>query len=346
MKETNYLQPINEPKMKFVSTIFSIASLLAAHAVTAQYTDQINTNRPGRSMGAFAVGLSIFQVETGLYGIKEEHSILNTETKGLGAELAVRYGAFMEELEFIADLQYQVDQQEDMIYTYNRNDFRQATIGAKYLVYDPDRGYDPEPNLYSWKANHKFKWRKLIPAIAFYAGANLIGGNNPYTFPEDHVSIKGMAILQNHWGKWVWVNNIIADKFLTDYPNFGYISTLTRGFNEKWSGFAEFQGYKSDYYADIVGRLGAAHLLNDVMQIDASVTGNFKDTPSILYASVGFSWRFDANYRDIVIGGKGSREDEYNEEKKKEKEKKEKEREERKKKREQRLDEVQPEGEN
>ncbi|NDI99160.1 transporter [Flavobacterium sp. LaA7.5] len=330
--------------MNIIKKITPFIFLLSCPIINAQYTDQINSNRPGMSMSAFAVGKTIAQVETGVYGIMEEHSILNYETRGMGMDLALRYGAFMEELEFIAEMQYQIDQQEDALYTTNRNDFKQFTIGAKYLVYDPDKNYNPEPNLYSWKANHRFKWRTLIPAVAVYAGANLIGGNNPYTFPDDHVSAKVMAIAQNHFGKWVWVNNVIFDKFPTEYPSIGYITTLTRGFNEKWSGFIEFQGFSSDYYADGLGRIGAAHLLSDTMQIDASVTGNFKDTPSILYGSIGFSWRFDANYSDVLIAGKGEREDEYNEEQKKEKEKKEKEREERKKKKNQRLDEIELEG--
>jgi hypothetical protein len=37
------------------------------------------------------------------------------------------------------------------------------------------------------------------------------------------------------------------------------------------------------------------------MQIDASISTNFKDTPSILYGGVGFSWRYDTNYKDVRI---------------------------------------------
>lgn len=160
-----------------------------------------------------------------------------------------------------------------------------------------------------------------------------MGKNNPYTFPTDGVSPKIMAITQNHFGKWVWVNNIIADRVTTDFPSYGIISTLTRGFNEKWSGFVEFQGYNSDYYADGIARLGAAHLIGDTMQVDASISTNFKETPSILYGGIGFSWRFDAKYSDILLPGKGDKEDEYNSEKKKKEEDKKKKKEERKNKR-------------
>lgn len=306
--------------MNFIKKYLPLALLLTSTYLHAQYTDQINSNRPGESMSGFAVGKTIFQVETGIYGIWEDHDILNYNAKGTGLDLQIRYGAFLEELEFVLDAQYQFDWYDNALQTYTRNDFRQFTVGAKYLIYDPDKNYNPEPNLYSWKANHKFRWRNLIPAVAVYGGINLVGGKSVYTFPQDEVSPKLMAITHHHFGKWVWVNNLIADKITTEYPSYGWISTLTHGFNDKWSAFGEFQGYDSDYYADAIFRLGAAHLLSDTMQIDASISKNFKDTPFLLYGGVGFSWRFDADYNDILLPGKA----EYEEEKSKEEEKKEK----------------------
>jgi len=290
--------------MTVFKKIFPLALLLSTGIASAQYTDQINSNRPGESMGAFSVGKTVMQVETGIYGIKEKHEVLNNKTKGLGLDLMLRYGAFLEQLEFVADIQYQFDQFEDAIYVTNRNDFRQFVVGAKYLIYDPNKNYHPEVNIYSWKQNHKFKWHNLIPSISVFAGANLIGKNNPYSFPSDGLSPKIMAITQNRFNGVIWTNNFIADKVTTDYPSYGIISTLTRAFAAKWSGFIELQGYKSDYYSDVIGRCGAAYLLNDNMQLDASISKNFKDTPSILYGGVGFSWRFDADYHDILLPGK------------------------------------------
>ena len=111
--------------------------------------------------------------------------------------------------------------------------------------------------------------------------------------------------------------NFIADKVGTDFSSYGYVITMTKGFNEKWSGFLENQGFKSDYYSDSILRGGAAYLIKENIQIDASISGNFKDTPSIFYGGVGLSWRFDKNYKPVMIkSGKESKED-----KKKEKEK-------------------------
>lgn len=303
-------------------TFFGII-MCASSATFAQYTDEINANRPGESQSAFAVGKRIFQVETGVYGIKEKHEVLDYELKGLGLDLVLRYGAFMENLEFIADVQYQFDQFDDALGTQNRNDFKQLTLGAKYLLYDPDKyAKIDDKEMYSWKARHRFKWSRLIPAVAIYAGTNIPLGDKLYTFKNDRMSPKVMAITQHYFGRWVWINNFIYDKFGTDYPSAGIVSTVTRGFNERWSGFVEFQGYMSDWYGDGIGRIGAAHLLTTEMQVDASFNINFKDTPSIMYAAVGFSWRFADHYNEMWMPTEGSREEEFREQQKKESEEK------------------------
>lgn len=283
--------------MMNIKRFLSVCFLLISATQYAQYTDIINSNRPGESMSAFSVGKSVIQAEAGLYAIKEKHDLLRYEANGFGTEIDARYGAFFDQFEFCLNTQYQYDWYQAPLVNDTRGGFKQITIGAKYLVYDPFIKQD-KPNVYSWKANHKFSWKQFIPAVAVYGGFNLNLGNNPFTFPGDKtISPKVMVITQHHFGsKWVWVNNIIADKYMTDYPTLGIISTMTRGFNMRWSGFLEFQGYKSDWYADTVFRLGAAYLVRENIQLDASFSKNVKDTPSLLLANVGMSWRFDSNY--------------------------------------------------
>jgi Putative MetA-pathway of phenol degradation len=267
-----------------------------------QHTDQINSNRPGETMSAFSVGKSVIQIETGIYGIKEKHNLLNYDANGFGIDATLRWGLFMEKLELIADLQYQHEQFTTLFNNSNRSALKQTVLGAKYLIYDPFKNYEKKVNIYSWKANHAFNWHQLIPAVSVFAGANFTMANNPYSFsPKSSISPKIMLITQNHLGDgtWVFVTNIIADYITTDYPSYGYVLTLTKGFNDKWSGFVENQGFKSDFYSDAIVRGGAAYLLNKDMQIDASISTNFKNTPSILYGGLGFSWRYDANYKEV-----------------------------------------------
>jgi len=294
--------------MMNIKTFLVTGFLIISTSQYAQYTDIINSNRPGKSMSAFSVGKTVIQAEVGLYGIREKHDLSRYEANGFGTELDLRYGAFFDQFEFTLNTQYQYDWYQAPLINDTRGGFKQVTVGAKYLVYDPFIKQD-EPNIYSWKDNHKFNLKQFIPAVAVYAGLNFNLGDNPFTFPTDRtISPKVMVITQNHFGsKWVWVNNIIADKYMTDYPTLGIISTMTRGFNMRWSGFLEFQGYKSDWYADTVFRLGAAYLVRENIQLDASFTKNVKDTPSLLLANVGMAWRFDSNYETNYKRVKGEK---------------------------------------
>lgn len=289
-----------------------LALLILPSVQYAQHTDIINSNRPGETMSAYAVGKSVIQAEVGIYGIKQHHELLDYDANGFGLDATVRWGVFKENLEVIATLQYQNEQVSAPFFDTNRSALKQTILGAKYLIYDPFKNYKEKVNIYSWKANHSFKWRQFIPAVSVFAGANITSSNNPYAYSNKNpytTNLKGglspkiMLITQNHLGNgsWVFVTNFIADYITTDYPSYGYVLTLTKGFNKKWSGFVENQGFKSDLYSDAIVRGGAAYLLSDNMQVDASLSSSLKNTPSIVYGGIGFSWRYDANHKDVIV---------------------------------------------
>ncbi|RYG40321.1 MAG: transporter [Chitinophagaceae bacterium] len=299
--------------------------LLASTSLTAQFTDVINSNRPGESMSAFSVGKTVIQAEMGVTGTKQDHELLNYEITGLDTELVVRYGAFLEQLEFIAELQYSNERVENLTGNFDRRGFRQANVGAKFLIYDPYKHFvDRKPNLMSWKANHSFKWRDIIPAVGVYAGANVrLADIFPPLDQTQRLTGKGMVITQNQLGRYVFVTNFYMDRFGSDYETLGYVLTLTYGVNEKWSAFIENQAIQSDFYGDLIFRGGAAYLIADNMQIDASIGAGIKSTPSVINAGIGFSWRFDANYEDVILRLPGEEKaDDKGKDKKKDKEKK------------------------
>ena len=268
----------------------------------AQYTDQINSNRPGETMSAFAVGKSVIQLETGAYGISQKHHLLNYVTNGYGIDATIRYGMFKEKLEFLADVQYQSQLYEARLITMDQKALKQTVLGAKYLIYDPFKNQEKKVNVYSWKVDKSFKWKQLIPAVSVFAGANITSANNPYHFStKAGISPKVILITQNHFGdgSWVLVTNTIADYIGTEFPSYGYAVTLTKGLNKNWSGFIENQGYKSDFYSDLIVRSGAAYLVTEDLQLDFSASASLKNTPSIFYGGIGFSYRYDGNYQEI-----------------------------------------------
>jgi len=278
----------------------------------SQYTDVINSNRPGESFGAFSVGRNVIQIESGLSYIYEKHDNIDAQINGIFTDLDIRYGFWREELEFIADLQYQTDRLKiDSTTSINRNAFKTSQFGFKYLVYDPYKNYTEKVDIFSWNANQKFKWRQLIPAVAIYTGANInLTKDNPYLFEnEENISAKAMISLQNHFPKeWVSVINFSVDRIGTDYMTYGGILTTTKTFNKRWSGFAEIQAYKNDYMNDFVTRTGSAYLLHRNLQVDISIGKNFNRDRDIIYGGIGVSWRLDSFYEDMVIYKKPKKE--------------------------------------
>ncbi len=278
----------------------------------AQYTDVINSNRPGASRSAFSVGTKVAQLELGPYYISEKRvPVAAYKVSGFGVDFAARYGLLLEQLELNIEGTYQNDTKE---FTSNfsseekRSNFKSVAFGAKYLVYDPYKNEEKnKPNLYSWRANHSFKWSSLIPAVSVYLGANFDAADNPYTAPGvEGISPKVMIATQNNFpGGWVFVMNFIKDRIGSDQSDFQYILTLTHSFNQNWVIFGETQGIKSDFYADNLFRFGGAYLLGRDLQLDTALTFNAKDTPSVLGVNLGVSYRLDFHKDKEIKNNKG-----------------------------------------
>ena len=135
--------------------------ILGASSAKAQYTDQINSNRPGSSIGAFSVGKNVIQAEAGLALRYFTHAGYNNSTfRGRISFLSLRWGFLFETLELTYEGQFLSGTLNSKILTnatvYSRNGFLQNFIGLKYLLYDPFKK-EKELNVYSWKANNGFK---------------------------------------------------------------------------------------------------------------------------------------------------------------------------------------------
>ena len=290
-----------------INNIFILLFFCGSFIAQAQYTETINSNRPGNSQGAFSVGRKVLQLESAVKYGQDQHSLLNTDTEIWGVEYAVRYGFLFEQLEI--NLQGSFLSRSETypvggrIITDNIRNFDANAIGLKYLIYDPYKSLEErKPNLYSWRANQRFDWRKLIPAVAVYAGANFSFGDNPYLYEvEAQFSPRLALITQNNWGPWVVVLNLIADKIGDFYPTYSGIATVTHSFSEKFAVFGEFQEIISDTYSDEIVRGGLAYLVDENFQADLAGLINFKDTPSRWQVALGLSYRFDWHDQDEFI---------------------------------------------
>lgn len=285
--------------MKKIFLFTTLVFFLKTEKSFSQYTEIINSNRPGISSGSFSVGKNIIQIENGIYYSNEEHNLLDYEADGVGINYRLRYGLFSEKLEFILEGNYQYDNFNDNRYTptntFERNNFKKFKFGAKYLIYDPKKGKEDKPNLYSYWDNRKFKWKNLIPAVSSYIGINFDSKNNPYTNPKINGISPSIAIFtqSNFTTKSVLITNFILERIGTSQNDFEYIICLTHAFNRSIIGFFEKHGIKSDFYADNKVSFGFAYLYNDNLQFDIGNTFNFKETPKIFYLNLGISYRYD-----------------------------------------------------
>ncbi|WP_424283786.1 transporter, partial [Eudoraea sp.] len=286
------------------SVLFLLALLIPLLGI-CQYTDVINSNRPGLSVSAYAVGKGVPQIEIGFSYEKRDHADLNYDSNIYGMDFSVRYGLLLEKLELNWEGTY-MNQNITYIslgFNESRTNFSRNRLGVKYLVFDPFKNPESnKPNLYSWKANNKFKFKNLIPAISVYAGANFVIGDNPFYPTDPTVSPRVMLATQSRLTpRFVLISNISYDRIATDDPELGYTLSLSHALrNPKWSVFLENQGVSSDRYADVLLRGGGAYLVNENFQVDANLGGSFKNSPSRLFVSVGASYRLDL-HKDVLI---------------------------------------------
>ena len=270
-------------------------------SIHAQYTEVINSRRPGFSDSPFSVGTDVLQFEGGIFYESQKNAIDNVSS--LGTDVMLRYSKFLDKLEVNLYLTFQNDKityLNPLTPDLKGTGFRQLTLGAKYLVYMPNYK-DRSKEIRSWKKKMAFDWKRLIPAVAVYAGANIpitenyIGGNFTQ-YVEDSFSPR-IAIYTQHdfTERFIFLTNLVMDKLGTDQKENSYILTGTYSLNAKWSIFAEHQGiFKADKIPnDFQFGGGLAYLFSKNMQLDASVRRISDRDGSTTLFGAGFAWRLD-----------------------------------------------------
>ena len=288
---------------KFLETknleILSVLTLfLLPFLGISQYTDVINSNRPGLSVSAYAVGKNVLQLEMGVGYEQSDHNLLNTESNILGSDISLRYGLLFEQLEINWEATFQNENKtfinsgiETSFAKFSRN-----RLGLKYLIYDRYKSLErAKPNLYSWRKDNLFQLKNLIPSVSLYGGATFNLLDNPNFMGDPTVMYRVMIATQSRLTpRFVLVSNIAYDRITSDFPETSYLVSLSYAFrNPKWSTFVEHQGVQSDRYADLLLRGGVAYLVNERLQVDVNMGSSFKNTPSRIFITGGFSYRFD-----------------------------------------------------
>jgi hypothetical protein len=269
--------------------------------VNAQYTEIINSKRPGLSESPYGVGTDVIQVETGVFFGKNTSNATFSKISPQGVNLFLRYGKFMEKLEINANITYQKNElQFNNIFTSTKDikGISQLTIGAKYLIFQQEFD-DKSKEIRSWKKRTEFDKKRLIPSVGVYLGLNTNFVGEEYK--EEGMSPKAAILLQNDFTqRLILITNLIADRIGKDNKSYSYIATMTYSITDQWSFFVENEG---DFYVnktDFQIGTGAAYLYTKDLQFDASIRTNLNSNESSYIASVGVAWRLDRHSDKLI----------------------------------------------
>ena len=304
--------------MKFLVTAFFL--LIFIPLSFGQYTEVINSKRPGFSDSPYSVGTKVYQVEGGFFYKKvgnylswdfsQDPPEQNTySSTSFGSDITLRTGQFFERLELNLDLVLQSENRDythPSVYTESGFGLSKFTVGAKYLVYKPEYK-DKSKEIHSWKERHRFDKKRLIPAVGVYVGLNTNLLNDLYK-NSGGLSPKFAIYTQNDLSnRWVVLTNFIMDKSFTDESENSFIGTTTYALTQQWSVFGEGQIFFRNQEGvpnDFQFGAGGAYLINNNMQADISARMIYDERGDNTYLlGGGLSWRLD-RHRDKIISAK------------------------------------------
>lgn len=283
--------------------LFFIA-ILSFYLSSAQYTEIINSKRPGFSDSPYSVGTNVYQVETGFFYKKIGNYLyqdngVNTQynSQAFGTDMLLRVGKFFERLELDVDMSFGYEKRnyrQPEVISYDKLGFSKFTVGAKYLIYMPTYT-DKSKEIRSWKKRNAFDKKRLIPAVGVYAGLNTNLLTDLQKDPEGMSPRIAVFTQNNISDKFIFLTNFIADKFTTDQRVYSYILTATYSINDQVSIFGENQGFfPANSQFDLQWGLGAGYLFAKNFQVDLStrfIIDEYGD--HTFWVGTGLSYRVD-----------------------------------------------------
>lgn len=270
----------------FALTIFSFQFLFS------QYTDVINSNKPGFSESPYSVGKGVYQFENSIYLNKITNSPSFNNSNSFGFDLLFRTSLFFERLEINTQLNYN---SESINYNNANNvsfsGLELFTIGAKYLIFEKDYK-DKSKEVRSWKKKYSFDKSRLIPSVAIYVGLNTNFLEENYKL--DKMSPKAGILLQNNFSsQFNLITNIFYNYIGTNFDEFSFIFSGTYNYNERWSSFIETQSIVQKNGTNFNLGLGLAYLINSNLQINSSARLLSEQNDKGYYLNLGLSYRIN-----------------------------------------------------
>jgi len=273
---------------------FVISFFIGSVTVFAQYTDVINSNKPGFSESPYSVGKGVYQFESNVFLRNTAITSTFSKPQSLGIDLLFRTSFFLDKLELNAQLTYQKDKVAfKNIFTsqYFTSGLSNMTIGAKYLVYQ--QAYkDKSKEIRSWKRKNAFDLARLIPSVAVYLGMNTDFVNDIHKTGSITPKM-GLLLQQNLTQDFNVITNFYYNNIGTDFAQYSYIITLTQSFSNRWSAFFENQMVFQKDQDNLDLGAGLAYLYSRNLQFNTSARLVFEGKTQGYYAGLGVSYRIN-----------------------------------------------------
>lgn len=283
------------------SKLFFLLFILSFSTIYSQFTDVINSNKPGFSESPYSVGTGVYQFESNFFFKNTSIEPTFSKPQSLGFDLLFRTSFFLEKLEVNTQISYQKDKIAfKNIFTshYFSTGISKFTVGAKYLLYQQEYE-DKSKEVRSWKRKMAFDKKRLIPSVAIYAGVNTDFVSDLYKTKS--ISPKAGILLQNNLSNdFNVITNIFYDYIGTDFAEYSYIITATYNFSNQWSAFFENQTVFQKTQNNTNLGTGLAYLFNRNLQINTSARYIIEGKANGFYGGFGVSYRIN-KHKDSYI---------------------------------------------
>ena len=274
--------------------LFFVFSILVSTSIQAQYTDVLNSNKPGLSESPYSVGTKVYQFESNFFFRNTSIEPTFSQPQSFGVDLLFRTSFFLEKLELNTQLTYERDKVAfKNIFTshYFTTGLSKFTIGAKYLLFQPEYA-DNTKEVRSWRKRFAFDKKRLIPSVAVYLGVNTDLVDEIHKTQSVTPKI-GVLLQHNLTYDFNVISNVFYDKIGTDFSEISYIFTATKNFGDRWSGFLEHQGVFQKTQNNVNFGGGFAYLFSKDFQINTSARFLKEGKTKGFYTSLGISYRID-----------------------------------------------------
>ncbi|MDZ7647046.1 MAG: transporter [Cytophagales bacterium] len=232
-----------------------------------QFSETIRTDRPGQSIGAFAVGKGFFQIQSGVDYFNYNDPTISRN--GVLSNTVFRYG-LSEPFEVSAMIEYREENTSNSIDSQNENGFSAVDLGMRYNIYTgsglfPSIGFQIRLRLPHTGGD--FDIDQLAPNFLLVTSQQL---SNRFSFTTN-------------WGaSWNGYSAV---------PQGNYTANLAYAITPKLGVFIENYGslVQSDFDTFLDGGIG--YLLNNNLQLDVYSGFGKNDDTKDFFVSAGISWR-------------------------------------------------------